>query len=60
VAVAVAAYTAGDRQVALWRAHCYSREPAEFLTKVGFRETRDYVNRVLGARARYVQLYGGP
>jgi soluble lytic murein transglycosylase len=57
---AVAAYNAGDRQVALWRTHCYSRDPAEFITKVGFPDTRAYVERVLGARERYRDLYGAP
>jgi soluble lytic murein transglycosylase-like protein len=57
---AVAAYNAGDRQVALWRTHCYSRDPAEFITKVSFEETRAYVARVLGARARYRELYAEP
>jgi soluble lytic murein transglycosylase len=55
---AVAAYNAGDRQAALWRTHCYSRDPAEFITKVSFKETRAYVERVLGARERYRDLYG--
>jgi soluble lytic murein transglycosylase len=55
---AVAAYNAGERQVALWRTHCYSRDPAEFITKVSFAETRAYVERVLGARERYRDLYG--
>jgi soluble lytic murein transglycosylase len=57
---AVAAYNAGDRQVALWRTHCYSRDPTEFITKVSFAETRAYVERVLGARERYRDLYGAP
>ena len=54
---AVAAYNAGDRQVALWRTHCYSRDAAEFMTKISFSETRAYVERVLGARERYRELY---
>ncbi|HEX2466360.1 MAG TPA: lytic transglycosylase domain-containing protein [Thermoanaerobaculia bacterium] len=57
---AVAAYNAGDRQVALWRTHCYGRDPTEFITKVSFAETRAYVERVLGARERYRDLYGAP
>jgi soluble lytic murein transglycosylase len=57
---AVAAYNAGDRQAALWRTHCYSRDSAEFITKVSFGETRAYVERVLGARERYLDLYGSP
>jgi soluble lytic murein transglycosylase len=54
---AVAAYNAGERQVALWRTHCYSRDAAEFITKVSFPDTRAYVERVLGARERYRDLY---
>jgi soluble lytic murein transglycosylase len=57
---AVAAYNAGERQVALWRIHCFSRDPAEFVTKVSFAETRAYVERVLGARERYRELYPSP
>jgi soluble lytic murein transglycosylase-like protein len=33
-------------------------DAAEFITKVSFAETRAYVERVLGARERYRDLYG--
>jgi len=54
----LAAYNAGESQTDQWRRYCFSDEPAEFLTKIGFRETRSYVRKVLRARARYRELYG--
>jgi soluble lytic murein transglycosylase len=54
----VAAYNAGESQARLWRAYCFTDEPAEYYTKVGFRETRNYVRKVLSSRAHYRELYG--
>jgi len=59
-AVVVAAYNAGDDQAALWRRSCLTGEPEEFLAKIGFRETKAYVVRVLESRALYQALYGRP
>ena len=53
----LAAYNAGEEQAVLWQSYCQSREPAEYLTKIGFRQTRDYVRRVLASRAHYRELY---
>lgn len=53
----LAAYNAGEAQAALWQTYCHSHEPAEYLTKIGFRQTRDYVRRVLTSRERYRHLY---
>lgn len=53
----IAAYNAGERQSELWRSYCYSREPEEYLSKVGFPETRQYLERVLISRAEYRELY---
>lgn len=58
-AVAVAAYNAGEDQAALWRRHCATSEPEEYLAKIGYAETRAYVIRVLESRAIYRALYGG-
>ncbi|HEX5758805.1 MAG TPA: lytic transglycosylase domain-containing protein, partial [Thermoanaerobaculia bacterium] len=55
--LAVAAYNAGPPQARLWRSYCTSDDPAEYLTKVGFRETRTYLRRVLAAREQYERLY---
>ncbi|KAB2953187.1 MAG: lytic transglycosylase domain-containing protein, partial [Thermoanaerobaculia bacterium] len=56
--VVVAAYNAGSDQAALWRRACATREPEEYLAKIGFRETRAYVIRVFESRAIYRALYG--
>lgn len=53
----VAAYNAGEDQAALWRRYCQTDEPEEYLAKVGFRETRAYLVRVLESRAQYAALY---
>ena len=53
----LAAYNAGEDQAALWRSYCLSDDTAEYLTKVGFRETRGYLRKVLRSRARYRELY---
>lgn len=49
----VAAYNAGEAQVEAWRRTCATHEPAEFLSRVAFRETRGYLSRVLESRDRY-------
>jgi len=54
----VAAYNAGEDQAALWRRYCKTTEPEEYLAKVGFRETRAYLARVLESRSQYAALYG--
>jgi soluble lytic murein transglycosylase len=54
----LAAYNAGEAQTELWRSYCSTREPEELLAKIGFRETRAYVFRVLESRAQYAALYG--
>ncbi len=55
----VAAYNAGEPQAQLWRSYCYSFEPAEYFSKVGFPQTRGYLAKVLASRAQYAELYGG-
>ncbi len=55
---AVTAYNAGEDQTRLWRSYCYSRNPAEYYTKVGFAQTRSYLRKVLTSRNQYSELYG--
>jgi len=55
--LAVAAYNAGEPQARLWRSYSYSPEMEEYFSKIGFRETRSYVRRVLTSRAQYSELY---
>jgi soluble lytic murein transglycosylase-like protein len=54
----VAAYNAGEELARLWQAYCFSREPEEYYSKVGFRQTRIYLEKVLTGRAYYAQVYG--
>jgi soluble lytic murein transglycosylase len=56
----VASYNAGEAQADLWQLHCFTEDPAEYLTKVGFTETRNYVDRVLRGHATYRELYQPP
>jgi soluble lytic murein transglycosylase len=56
----VAAYNAGAPQARLWRRYCYSDDPVEYLSKVGFKETRDYLTKVLTSRAHYREIYPPP
>ena len=46
----------GEAQAKLWRTYCYSDDPAEYYTKVSFRETRAYLARVLATREEYAAL----
>ncbi len=54
----LAAYNAGEDQTRVWRSYCYSTEPEEFFSKVGFPQTRSYLRKVLTSREQYAQLYG--
>jgi hypothetical protein len=54
---AVAAYDAGEAQALAWRNLCFSQEPEEYFTKIGRRQTRDYVARVLIGREQYAELH---
>ncbi len=53
----VAAYNAGAPPARLWRSYCFGPDPMEYLTKVAFEETRDYLRKVLTSREHYERLY---
>ena len=55
---ALAAYNGGASNVKRWQESMVSDEPALFVSKIGFRETKLYVQRVLGYYRTYKQLYG--
>jgi soluble lytic murein transglycosylase len=55
--LAVAAYNAGEPQARLWRSWSYSPEMEEYFSKVGSRDTRSYLRRVLTSRTNYSELY---
>ena len=57
VGQAIAAYNAGEDVARLWLSYCFSQEPEEYFTKVGYRQTRAYLDKVLTSRAQYPDIY---
>ena len=55
---AVAAYNGGEHAVADWIAQ-YPGDDDQWVENIGFRETREYVKKVIGGRRVYWLLYGG-
>jgi soluble lytic murein transglycosylase len=55
---AVAAYNGGEHAVADWIAQ-YPGDDDQWVENIGFRETREYVKKVIGGRRLYWLLYGG-
>jgi soluble lytic murein transglycosylase len=53
----VAAYNAGEHAVAQWNAR-YPGDDDQWVENIGFRETRDYVKKVIGGMREYRLLYG--
>ena len=53
---AVAAYNAGEHAVQQWIAK-YPGDDDQWVENIGFRETRDYVKRVIGGLREYRMLY---
>ena len=53
----LAAYNAGEDQAETWGRHCYTRDPAEYITKVSFSETREYIIKVMRSYGQYKDLY---
>jgi soluble lytic murein transglycosylase len=52
----VAAYNAGERSVSQWNAR-YPGNEDQWVENIGFRETRDYVKKVIGGMREYHLLY---
>ena len=57
---ALAAYNGGEDAVARWERRFGTLEPDEFVERITYRETRDYVKRVMGNYRRYQQQYQSP
>ncbi|MGH7863967.1 MAG: lytic transglycosylase domain-containing protein, partial [Candidatus Binataceae bacterium] len=53
---AVAAYNAGEHAVERWNAR-HAGEADEWVENIGFKETREYVKKVIGGRREYQLLY---
>jgi soluble lytic murein transglycosylase-like protein len=57
--MAVASYNGGPHNVSRWyRAHQHKIEIDEWAEQIPWRETRDYVKKVMGHYAQYTTLYG--
>jgi len=54
----LAAYNAGATAVDKWQARFGTLPPDEFVESITYRETRDYVKRILANMRRYQRLYG--
>jgi len=54
---ALAAYNGGEAAVEKWQQRWPGAEPDEFVESITFRETRDYVKKVLGNYMEYRELY---
>lgn len=59
VVKALAAYNGGTGAVNRWQRQFAEMEGDEFVENISYRETRDYVKRVLGNRRAYTRLYAG-
>lgn len=56
---AVAAYNGGEHAVAGW-AEKYPGDDDQWVENIGYRETRDYVKKVVGGRREYRLIYQQP
>jgi soluble lytic murein transglycosylase len=56
----LAAYNAGEKAVGKWEQRFSGAEPDEFVERISYRETREYVKAVLANYRLYCMLYGGP
>ena len=57
---AVAAYNGGEAAVEKWQRRFANLEPDEFVESISYRETRDYIKRVVTNYRTYQQLYAEP
>lgn len=58
--LAIAAYNAGSGNVRRWQKGYGTLPQDEFIESIPFRETREYVKKVMGARELYKRLYRIP
>jgi soluble lytic murein transglycosylase len=59
VELALASYNAGPHRAADWKTRFYGLEKDEFIEEVPFRETRNYIRRILRSYGAYKAIYGG-
>jgi len=57
---AVAAYNGGAAAMQRWQRQFTDLDPDELIESITYRETRDYVKRVVANYRRYTQIYRAP
>jgi len=55
-----AAYNAGSTRVARWDGRAGVRDPEIYAERIPFKETREYVRKIVAQWAAYRRLYGPP
>ena len=55
----MAAYNGGEAPSSKWQRQFGDLEPDEFVESITYRETRDYVKRVMANYRAYQRQYGG-
>jgi soluble lytic murein transglycosylase len=58
IELAMASYNAGPGRAADWKVRFYGLEKDEFIEEVPFRETRNYIRRILRSYGAYKAIYG--
>ena len=58
IELALASYNAGPHRAANWKVRFYGLEKDEFIEEVPFRETRNYIRRILRSYGAYKAIYG--
>ena len=58
VELALASYNAGPHRAVDWKVRFYGLEKDEFIEEVPFRETRNYIRRILRSYGAYKAIYG--
>ncbi|MEQ9620062.1 MAG: transglycosylase SLT domain-containing protein [Deltaproteobacteria bacterium] len=58
VELALASYNAGPHRAADWKTRFYGLEKDEFIEEIPFRETRNYIRRILRSYGAYKAIYG--
>lgn len=58
VELALASYNAGPHRAADWKVRFYGLDKDEFIEEVPFRETRNYIRRILRSYGAYKAIYG--
>lgn len=58
VELALASYNAGPHRAANWKTRFYGLDKDEFIEEIPFRETRNYIRRILRSYGAYKAIYG--